>query len=173
MFRFTNEIGNRGNGPLEIQPSAESLDCDGDGDPANDRDATQRVFADSNGTGLFERGTDGVAAERRFGCMRYHPAHDHWHVLDIATYELRREPATSAQCAARARSASASPTPGWRSPTPTSQLTSTYPVNPPGRHQLPVGDHAGDLIRAGRTPTRSRFPARRSTSPACRTAATA
>ncbi len=23
--------------------------------------------------------------------MRYHPAHDHWHVLDIARYELRRE----------------------------------------------------------------------------------
>ena len=35
---------------------------------------------------------DAVASERRFGCMRYHPAHDHWHVLDISAYELRREP---------------------------------------------------------------------------------
>ena len=23
--------------------------------------------------------------------MRYHPAHDHWHVLDVAIYELRDE----------------------------------------------------------------------------------
>lgn len=145
MFRFTNEIGNRGNGPLEIQPSAESLDCDGDADPANDRDATQRVFADSNGTGLFERGTDGVAAERRFGCMRYHPAHDHWHVLDIATYELRREPPGKTRPRGEAERGPAAPR-RIRSrkvgfcltdarlafPTPTSQLTSTYPVNPQG-----------------------------------------
>ena len=91
VLELSNEISNRGAGPLEVFPSAASANCDGDGDPANDRDASQRVFADSNGSGAFERGTDAVASERLFGCMRYHVAHDHWHVLDFARYELRSE----------------------------------------------------------------------------------
>ena len=91
MLRLSNEIGNQSNGPLEVFPGAVSANCDGDGDPANDRDASQRIFADSNGSGLYEPGIDAIASERMFGCMRYHAAHDHWHVLDIARYELRRE----------------------------------------------------------------------------------
>jgi hypothetical protein len=92
LLRFANEFANRGSGPLEIFPSPTSTNCDGDGDGANDRAASQRLFSDSNGTGGFERGTDNVAAELPVGCMRYHPAHDHWHVLDSAAYELRAEP---------------------------------------------------------------------------------
>lgn len=88
---LTNEIGNHANGPLEVFPGAVSADCDGDGDPGNDRDASQRVFADTNGSGAYETGSDQIDFEQRFGCMRYHPAHDHWHVLDIARYELRLE----------------------------------------------------------------------------------
>ena len=91
VLRLTNEVGNRGNGPLEVFPSEASPNCDGDGDPANDREASQRLFADSNASGLFERGADGVASEQAVGCMRYHAAHDHWHVLDFARYQLRRE----------------------------------------------------------------------------------
>ncbi|MGZ8666988.1 MAG: lysyl oxidase family protein [Solirubrobacterales bacterium] len=91
LLRLTNEIGNRANGPLEVFPGTVSAGCDGDGDPDNDRDASQRVFADTNGSGAYETGIDQVDSERRFGCMRYHPAHDHWHVLDVARYELRRE----------------------------------------------------------------------------------
>ncbi|MGH2951097.1 MAG: lysyl oxidase family protein [Solirubrobacterales bacterium] len=91
LLRLSNEVANTGAGPLEVFPSPASPNCDGDGDPANDRDASQRVFADSDGSALFEPGIDAVAEERRFGCMRYHPAHDHWHVLDFASYELRRE----------------------------------------------------------------------------------
>jgi Lysyl oxidase len=91
LLRLTTEIANVGNGPLEVYPSALSADCDGDGDPVNDRDASQRVFDDTNGSGGFEPGADAVAAERQVGCMRYHAAHDHWHVLDFARYELRRE----------------------------------------------------------------------------------
>jgi Lysyl oxidase len=91
VMRLSNEIGNRANGPLEVFPGPASVDCDGDGDPANDRDASQRIFADTNGSGGYEGGVDVVESERGFGCMRYHPAHDHWHVLDIARYELRRE----------------------------------------------------------------------------------
>jgi hypothetical protein len=91
VMRLSNEIGNRSNGPLEVFPGPASSDCDGDGDPVNDRDASQRIFADTNGSGGYEGGADAVESERGFGCMRYHPAHDHWHVLDIARYELRRE----------------------------------------------------------------------------------
>lgn len=131
LLRFTNEIGNRGNGPLEITPSSSSSGCDGDADPADDRDAFQRLFADTNASGVFERGTDAVAAERSVGCMRYHAAHDHWHVLDIATYELRREPGGRVVlrfrkvgfCLTDARLAF---------PSAVTPPTGTYPVNPPG-----------------------------------------
>jgi hypothetical protein len=91
VLRLSNEIGTRASGPLEVFPSAISADCNGDGDPANDRDASQRIFADTNGSGGYEAGIDAVESERVLGCMRYHPAHDHWHVLDVARYELRRE----------------------------------------------------------------------------------
>lgn len=91
VMRLSNEIGNRANGPLEVFPGPASADCDDDGDPVNDRDASQRIFTDTNGSGGYEGGIDAVESERGFGCMRYHPAHDHWHVLDIARYELRRE----------------------------------------------------------------------------------
>jgi hypothetical protein len=131
LLRFTNEIGNRANGPLEISPSAASSGCDADADPGNDRDASQRLFADTNASGAFERDADVVAAEHPVGCMRYHAAHDHWHVLDIATYELRREPAGKIVlrsrkvgfCLTDARLAF----PGALTPP-----TGTYPVNPEG-----------------------------------------
>lgn len=92
LLRLSNEVVNQGAGPLEVFPSIASSNCDGDGDPANDRDASQRLFADTNASGAFEPALDAIASERRVGCMRYHPAHDHWHVLDFAKYQLRREP---------------------------------------------------------------------------------
>lgn len=90
-LRFSSEVTNRGVGPLEVFASPASANCDGDGDPSNDRDASQRLFADTNFSGVFERGADAVARERHFGCMRYHPPHDHWHVLGFALYRLRSE----------------------------------------------------------------------------------
>jgi hypothetical protein len=101
LLRITNEIANLANGPLEIFPSAGSANCDADGEPGNDRDASQRIFADSNGSGAYEVDADPVYSERRVGCMSYHPAHDHWHVLDIARYALRRE--ATGKLAARSR----------------------------------------------------------------------
>ena len=93
VLRLSNEIANVGTGPLEVFPSAASSDCDGDSDAEHDRAASQRLFADTNSSGAFERESDEVASERAFGCLRYHPAHEHWHTLDFARYELRREPA--------------------------------------------------------------------------------
>ena len=101
VLRLTTEITNRGPGPLEVFPSAGSNDCDGDGNFENDRDTWQRVFADTNGSGAFEPEADDALSERRFGCMRYHAAHGHWHVLDFARYELRREPSGKLVAASR------------------------------------------------------------------------
>jgi hypothetical protein len=92
VLRMTTEVANRGLGPLEVFPSQTSADCDGNGDFDNDRTTFQRTFADTNGSGAFEPEADGVHSEREFGCMKLHVAHGHWHVLDFARYELRREP---------------------------------------------------------------------------------
>lgn len=131
VLRLTNEIGNHGNGPLEVFPSSGSLNCDGDGDPANDRDASQRVFGDTDGNGAFDRIVDQVAYERLFGCMRYHPAHNHWHVLDFASYELRREP--SARLLIRSRKVGFCLTDARQAfPSAVTPTVSTYPINPAG-----------------------------------------
>jgi hypothetical protein len=91
LLRLTNEIGNRGRGPLELYPSASPTDCDGDGNPANDRDTYQRVFLDSNADSVFDREQDTESDDLLFGCRRYHPRHEHWHLLDFSQYELVRE----------------------------------------------------------------------------------
>ena len=127
VLRLSNEIGNRANGPLEVFPGAEPADCDGDGDPAENRDASQRIFADTNGSGAYEAGEDAVESERRFGCMRYHPAHDHWHVLDVARYELRREATGKLVAHSRKVGFCLSDTrPAF--PGPTSPPVPTYPI---------------------------------------------
>jgi hypothetical protein len=91
LLRLSNEIGNRGRGPLEIYPSAALNDCDGDGNPANDRHTYQRIFLDSNADNAFDREQDTESDDLLFGCERYHPPHDHWHLLDFARYKLVRE----------------------------------------------------------------------------------
>jgi hypothetical protein len=90
-LRFSNTIGNRGPGVLELLPVAD--DCDGDGDPQDDRSAYQRVYGDTDGDGVFTRGVDQPAGERFVGCMIFHPQHDHWHLEDVARYVLAK-PAT-------------------------------------------------------------------------------
>ena len=130
-LRLSTEIANHGVGPLEIFPSPESANCDGDGDPANDRDASQRTFADTNADGGYTAGQDGIEVERRIGCMRYHAIHKHWHVLDFARYELRREP--QGRLVAKRRKVgfcvgdNRIAFPGAGVPT-----TPTYPFGPPG-----------------------------------------
>ena len=50
---------------------------------ASSRTPTPAVSSSSESTPSLP--SDGV------GCMRYHPRHDHWHVLDFTHYQLRRE----------------------------------------------------------------------------------
>jgi hypothetical protein len=90
LLRLTNEIGNRGRGPLEIYPNANPTDCDGDGNPADDRGTHQRIFLDSNDDNVFTRSQDVASVHRPFGCKRFHPAHHHWHLLDFSRYRLVR-----------------------------------------------------------------------------------
>ncbi len=87
-LRFSNTVGNRGPGVLELYPVVD--DCDGDGDPQDDRSAYQRIYGDTDGDGVFTRGVDQPVAERFVGCMFFHPEHDHWHLEDVARYVLTR-----------------------------------------------------------------------------------
>ena len=91
LLRLSNEIGNRGRGPLEIYPSPSSNDCDGDGNPANDRDAYQRIFQDSNADDVFDRAQDTESDTSCSAASGTTRAHHHWHVLDFARYKLVRE----------------------------------------------------------------------------------
>jgi hypothetical protein len=138
LLRLSNEVGNVGLGPLEMFPSVASANCDGDGEPANDRDASQRIYADADGDGAFTAGVDGVGVERRFGCVRYHPAHDHWHVLEFAAYELRREPrpgvpGSGGRLVAGSRKVGFCVTDNRRAfPGPAAPTVAAYPVYPGG-----------------------------------------
>ena len=92
VLRMTNEVGNQGVGPLEIEASGASSGCDGDTDPSNDRIAAQRVYEDAAPfDGEFDRETDTSYETSEIGCLQYHPAHFHWHVLDFAKYTLLSE----------------------------------------------------------------------------------
>lgn len=86
LLRFSNEILNRGLGPMEMRPQGN--DCDGDSE-TDDRTAMQRVFQDVNGDGVFDRATEGTSVvETQASCTVFHPEHNHWHFQDFALYEL-------------------------------------------------------------------------------------
>jgi Lysyl oxidase len=89
VLRLTTEVANLGSGPLELRPAV--ADCDTDGDPRNDRLAYQRVFEDANSNHFFEPRTDTGFRDLVAGCMRFHPAHDHWHFRGFASYFLVSE----------------------------------------------------------------------------------
>ncbi len=85
-LRFSNTIANDGLGVVELRPRRR--DCDGDGNFSNDRLAIQRIYVD-DGSGEFERGVDTIGRTVEVGCMRFHVAHDHWHLERFARYVLR------------------------------------------------------------------------------------
>lgn len=84
LLRFSNEIVNQGEGPLEIAAGDE---CPGQ-DPEAFRLANQNVFEDTNASEVFDRGTDEIATSEVVGCTRFHPQHNHWHLEDFAQYDL-------------------------------------------------------------------------------------
>ena len=80
ILRFSNEVFNRGAGPMELDPEGE---CPGD---ATGRAAYQDIYEDTNGSGVFDEEDESVA--HNVGCTHYHEAHEHWHFDDFARYEL-------------------------------------------------------------------------------------
>ncbi|MGH2596541.1 MAG: lysyl oxidase family protein [Actinomycetota bacterium] len=86
LLRFSNTIANVGEGPIELQPRKE--DCNGDGNPANDRTAIQRIYIDADGDGVYRRSVDRAADPRVAGCFEFSVAHGHWHFHDFADYQL-------------------------------------------------------------------------------------
>ena len=88
-LRFDNEVGNAHNGPLEIVSENIDSDCDGNGTIAlGERIADQRIYADSNANGFFERGVDSGFTDVRAGCVAYHDSHGHIHYQDFASFAL-------------------------------------------------------------------------------------
>jgi hypothetical protein len=86
QLRLTNEVGNLGSGPIELKPKKK--DCDQDGHRQNDRTAIQRIYQDSDGDSIFERGVDTTFTTRVVGCFTFDPLHRHWHFEDYASYQL-------------------------------------------------------------------------------------
>lgn len=89
--------GNVGVGPVELAPLPEPLDpndpaadCDGDGNPANDRPERQTVYLDQNANGFFERDIDTVTESHGDGCSLFHVAHDHWHGASMSVDLIRQ-----------------------------------------------------------------------------------
>jgi hypothetical protein len=103
--------------------------------------------------------------------MRFHPAHDHWHVLDIAGDELRRE--HEGKTVARTRkvgfclSDNGLAFPGERTPP-----TAVYPIGPSGSEGCDATAIEG-LSVGWADLSRSASPARTSRSAGFRAGATA
>jgi hypothetical protein len=75
LLRFTNVIGNRGAGPLELQPVYNAT--------TGQTDAFQSVKTHNAG-GVWSEYSRTPA-----GSYEFHAAHNHWHFADFARYELR------------------------------------------------------------------------------------
>ena len=97
-LRFGTKVVNRGLGPMEMYPMRGN-DCDGDGNRRDDRLAKQRVYADDNRDGRFDRLDDESSVAAVGGCMVFHRAHDHWHFENFAAYRIL-EPGTERVVAA-------------------------------------------------------------------------
>lgn len=87
LLRLANRVGNTGEGPLEVRPSSDYQDCDGDGDSTDELIGYQWIYEHSWAPGSDEN----VHDETDVGCVTYHAVHTHWHVAKIARYSLIEE----------------------------------------------------------------------------------
>jgi Lysyl oxidase len=99
ILRISNMVGNSGEGPMELYSSAATptggpggdTDCTEGEFPAPagaDRDANQRIYEDTDGSGDFDPEEDGVGQTPKVGCFEYHAVHDHWHFQDFAQFRF-------------------------------------------------------------------------------------
>ncbi|MGH8776001.1 MAG: lysyl oxidase family protein [Jiangellaceae bacterium] len=81
-LRFASIIANTGVGPVETL-SDDVRSC-----PEGQRHASQLLYHDANGNGVYERDVDVEKTSRLAGCMVFHAEHDHWHFDAAARYWL-------------------------------------------------------------------------------------
>jgi hypothetical protein len=79
-LRFGSVLGNVGPGPVEIRQN-QNRRC-----PHGEHNATQVMYRDANGDGVYQSRKDTDIARRQAGCMIYHPEHHHWHFQASARY---------------------------------------------------------------------------------------
>lgn len=87
-LRFAAALANFGPGPLLLRPRPDAAGC-----PRDQHPASQVVFRDVGGDGVYRPLRDRPLRRRVVGCMLEHPDHDHWHFDAMASYALR-DPAT-------------------------------------------------------------------------------
>lgn len=74
LLRFSNNVRNDGDGPLELRPENDPV--------TNTTDAYQRVYShDEDGSWYLD-------SEIKVGTFAFHEAHNHWHFADFAGYYL-------------------------------------------------------------------------------------
>lgn len=83
-LHFTNEIANKGSGPLELAPVTSDPNPCGTGNVP----VVQRIFQDANADGIFTRSVDTSFQKVSAGCYVFHPTHSHWHFDNLAKYQL-------------------------------------------------------------------------------------
>lgn len=81
-LRFAGILANVGEGPLVVRPDNRGP-C-----RVGQRHASQVVYGDANGNGVYDVRADGEAYQLRAGCMLDHPTHKHWHFDAMARYAL-------------------------------------------------------------------------------------
>lgn len=74
LLRFSQSFGNLGSGPLQVRRGNSSPSCPGKGSAA----AYQDIY--------YSDGSKRSVPLRE--CMVFHPRHKHWHVVNIARYDL-------------------------------------------------------------------------------------
>lgn len=85
LLRFSNQVINRGEGPLEVIPVTTATSG-----MNGTTDAYQQIYSqDANGNLQ-------VVSKKYVGTFAFHPPHDHWHFGNFARYELRNVAADGA-----------------------------------------------------------------------------
>jgi Lysyl oxidase len=93
LLRFANGIANTGQGPLALRPDP----------PIADATATTTAIQEIRSSNdLYKCGEQPkqitacytLVRERVTGTFEFHPAHNHWHIGDVALFEIRKGSAT-------------------------------------------------------------------------------
>ena len=89
ILRFSNGIANTGDGPWALRP---------DPPPADATTVVSAVQEFRDSGALYKCGSQpkqvtqcyNVVSERVAGTFEFHPAHNHWHIGDVALFEVRK-----------------------------------------------------------------------------------